>query len=71
MKKTKTEITTTLYYFASVGFFIAAIIGFGNDSSSAPAFLCLGAAMLCLGTSYANNTKKKEKQMEQDREERE
>lgn len=55
MKKEK--ITTALYFVVSVCFFIAAIIGFANDSSMAIVWFCLGTAMLCFGSVSLNKAK--------------
>ena len=48
-----------LYYFASVCFYIAAIINFinGENKSIAIIFLCLGSSNLCMGGVYLNKDK--------------
>lgn len=56
MKKDK--IIAVLYYFASVCFFIVAIRGYANDNSITTVWLCLGAAMLCLGSASVSKFKK-------------
>ncbi|MEE3344276.1 MAG: hypothetical protein VZS44_09320 [Bacilli bacterium] len=45
-----------MYYFASLCFYIAAIINFinGDNNSIAVVFLCLGSSSLCLGSVYLN-----------------
>lgn len=47
-----------LNYVASVCFFLAAIIGFANDNSMAPVWMCLGAAWLCIGAGFQRKNKK-------------
>ena len=52
-----------IYYFASLCFYIAAIINFiinfinGDNNSMAVVFLCLGSSNLCLGSVYLNKDK--------------
>ena len=48
-----------IYYFASLCFYIAAIINFINEdnNSMAVVFLCLGSCNLCLGSVYLNKDK--------------
>ena len=48
-----------IYYFASLCFYIAAIINFINvdNNSMAVVFLCLGSSNLCLGSVYLNKDK--------------
>ena len=48
-----------IYYFASLCFYIAAIINFinGDINSMAVVFLCLGSSNLCLGSVYLNKDK--------------
>ena len=48
-----------IYYFASLCFYIAAIINFINEdnNSMAVVFLCLGSSNLCLGSVYFNKDK--------------
>lgn len=48
-----------IYYFASLCFYIAAIINFinGDNNSMAVVFLCLGSCNLCLGSVYLNKDK--------------
>ena len=48
-----------IYYFASLCFYIAAIINFINEdnNSMAVVFLCLGSSNLCLGSVYLNKDK--------------
>ena len=48
-----------IYYFASLCFYIAAIISFINEdnNSMAVVFLCLGSSNLCLGSVYLNKDK--------------
>ena len=53
----KTKVS--LYYLASVLFYLAAIIKFFNtDSSSGVVWLCLGSAFLCFGGSAQSKNKK-------------
>lgn len=62
MKK-ENKITYILYIIASVCFFISAIFGFINKSSSAGTNLCLGSCFLCLSLVYYEKYKKeKEKE---------
>ena len=51
-----------IYYFASLCFYIAAIINFINEdnNSMAVVFLCLGSSNLCLGSVYLNKDKDKD-----------
>lgn len=58
MKKKK--LTSTLYFVASVCFFIAAGIGYSNDNSMATVWICLGATMFCLGSAALKKTKDKQ-----------
>ena len=48
-----------IYYFASLCFYIAAIINFinGDNKGVAIMFLCLGSTYLCLGSVYLNKDK--------------
>ena len=48
-----------IYYFASLCFYIAAIINFINEdnNSMAVVFLCLGSSNLCMGSVYLNKDK--------------
>ena len=52
-----------MYYFASLCFYIAAIINFINEdnNSMAVVFLCLGSSNLCLGSVYLNKDKDKDR----------
>ena len=52
-----------IYYFASLCFYIAAIINFinGDNNSMAVVFLCLGSSNLCLGSVYLNKDKDKDR----------
>lgn len=59
MKKEK--ITAVLFYFASVFFYVAAIVGFIRGNSMAIVWLCLGSAMLCLGSICLNKLGKSPK----------
>ena len=48
-----------IYYFASLCFYIAAIINFINEDNNSMevVFLCLGSSNLCLGSVYLNKDK--------------
>lgn len=53
------KTTVTLYYLASLLFYIVAIIKFFNtDFSSGVIWLCLGSAFLCFGGSTQSKHKK-------------
>ena len=53
------KITTFLYYFVSVCFYIVAIIKFMDSGvSSGVVWLCLGSAFLCLGSANLNKNRK-------------
>lgn len=67
MKKEK--IAQILYFTASIAFFIAAIIGFSNGNDMAVVWLCLGSAMLCLGSS-SSGRKRKSKEKDTDENEK-
>lgn len=45
------KTTKTLYYLASVLFYIVAITKFGTDTSSGVMWMSLGTVFLCLGSS--------------------
>lgn len=57
----------TLFYLASFGFYLAALIGIynGTEMNRNIIWLCLGSSMLCLGSSKTNQVKKKDKQEQQ------
>lgn len=56
VKKEKKYLT--LFFIASVLFYIAAIIGFANGNTSrAIVWLCLGSTYLCLGSTHKKNDK--------------
>lgn len=48
-----------IYYFASLCFYVAAIINFinGDNKSIAVIFFCLGSSNLCLGSAFLNKDK--------------
>ena len=51
-----------LYYFAAIGFYLAAFFNFrgGLARTSLVTYLCLGSAMLCFGTTALRSDKKKD-----------
>lgn len=54
----KNKKVPVLNYFASVCFYICAIMNFVNkDNSMAVVYLCLGSTFLCLGSTYLNKDK--------------
>ena len=58
-EKNSNKKSAGIYYFASLCFYIAAIINFINEdnNSMAVVFLCLGSSNLCLGSVYLNKDK--------------
>ena len=58
-KKNSNKKIAGIYYFASLCFYIAAIINFINEdnNSMAVVFLCLGSSNLCMGSVYLNKDK--------------
>ncbi|MCD8161507.1 MAG: hypothetical protein LUE61_10175 [Clostridiales bacterium] len=58
------KASATLFFIASVCFYIAAIIGFFSDGDFSVVYLCLGSAFLCIGAAQLNrddnDTDKKE-----------
>lgn len=62
-KEEKTNrITSILYYFSSVCFYIVSIFDFVNKSNNMGiVHLCLGSTFLCLGSAYLNKDKEKKK----------
>lgn len=58
MNKNNNKTSSMLYSLAAACFYIVATIGFINDKSFSPLFLCLGSAFLCLGAATLDKTKK-------------
>lgn len=60
MKKPKNR--AFLYYFAAVGFYIAAFFDLrgGLAHTSFVTYLCIGSAILCFGTTALRTGKKKD-----------
>jgi len=58
MKKSSSKTPAVLYNSAAACFYIVATIGFINDKSFSPLFLCLGSAFLCLGAATLDKAKK-------------
>lgn len=54
------KVCATLYYIASLCFYISAIIHFVNSGSSSKVVvdICLGSTMLCLGIVWSKRYKK-------------
>lgn len=55
-------------YLCSAMFYIAAIVGYINDTSNATVFLCLGSVFLCLGSSRLTSVGKRLREDEEHKE---
>ena len=69
VKMKNKKIVSILNYLTAVCFYIAAMLGYVNDSSMATVWLCLGSVWLCLGSYWLMKSKKdgKEDQDEEDK----
>lgn len=54
----KNKLSAILYYVAALAFYIAAIMEFIDKDHMGALDLCLGSAMLCLGSVHMNKYKK-------------
>ena len=62
MKNKTNNLTSTLYYFSAMCFYVVSIIDFINkDNTMGAVYLCLGSAFLCLGSTNTNKDKNENK----------
>jgi hypothetical protein len=60
----KKSTISTLILITSAVFNVIAIVMFSVQNSIAPAFLCIGSALLCIGVSMGRKNKEDEKSRE-------
>ena len=60
----KHRISSTLYYLASILFYVSAMITFskGNTDSMGTVWLCLGSTFLCFAIMYSRKERHRENQ---------
>ena len=64
------KVNSTLYYIASVLFYVSAIINFVNDdTSTGVVWMALGSAFLCFGSVHSGKANERDEERKNNKEE--